>query len=113
MGAKDRMILITYVGEDHDYLYIWPQGTARGPHAYPEEIDARRYLDFASQDLIDGMDRGTINAFGNVKRALHIIVDDTLHAYGLFALNRKTLIFLRSWLSWMPPDCFRSQSCVD
>jgi hypothetical protein len=34
-------------------------------------------------------DRGTINAFGNVKRALHIIVDDTLHAYGLFALNRK------------------------
>jgi hypothetical protein len=42
------------------------------------------YLEFAIADLAEGSTRGLVNAFSNVKRALHLEVDCLLQQYGLF-----------------------------
>jgi len=42
------------------------------------------YLEFAIADLAEGSPKGLVNAFGNVKRALHFEVDYLLQQYGLF-----------------------------
>jgi hypothetical protein len=48
-----------------------------------------QYLQYAARDLGERTDRGAINALGNAKRALHLIVDSLLQAYGLLTRNQK------------------------
>jgi hypothetical protein len=42
------------------------------------------YVEFAIEDLASGGARGLINALGNVKRAIHLLIDALLNQYGLF-----------------------------
>jgi len=47
------------------------------------ETEARVFLKFAQEDLLDGPDRGYVNALGNAKRAVENRVDTLLYASGL------------------------------
>jgi len=47
------------------------------------ETDAWVFLRFARDDLLDGSDRGYVNALSNAKRAVENRVDTLLYAYGL------------------------------
>jgi hypothetical protein len=52
------------------------------------DVTAEQYLRYAVSALEDGSDRGSIDAFGHAKRALHLTVESILNAYGLLARNR-------------------------
>jgi hypothetical protein len=56
---------------------------------YETALSIADYLRFATDDVAEGTERGLVNAFGNVKRALHLTIDTVLHQYGLFAPARK------------------------
>jgi hypothetical protein len=49
------------------------------------DVTAEQYLRYAVSALEDGSDRGSIDAFGHAKRALHLTVEFILNAYGLRA----------------------------
>jgi hypothetical protein len=51
---------------------------------YESALTANTYLKFAADDLAEGSERGMVNAFGNVKRCIHLSVDTLLHQYGLY-----------------------------
>ena len=63
-----------------------------GPIALPYDtpLTAHEYLQFAEKDMEDPTDRGLINAFGNIKRALHLTIDSALQQYGLLFHTRKS-----------------------
>jgi hypothetical protein len=41
------------------------------------------YLEYARRDIGDGTQQGAINALGNAKRAVHLVIDALLGAYSL------------------------------
>jgi hypothetical protein len=53
------------------------------------DVTAEQYLRYAVSAMEDGSDRGSIDAFGHAKRALHLTVESILNAYGLLARNRQ------------------------
>jgi hypothetical protein len=54
------------------------------PLPYKTSLSPSSYLEFAIQDLATDTERGLINAFSNVKRAIHLLIDALLNQYGLF-----------------------------
>ena len=84
------VVVITYTGEDRDQLtYLIPTLFAPAVSPYARDISARNYYEYAKIDFCEGSTRGLINALGNAKRALHLVVDCTLHAYGLLYHNAR------------------------
>jgi hypothetical protein len=70
--------IIRYISSDHYYLsmlFINPNG-----------IEPREYIQYVKADLISRDTRGAINAIGNAKRAVHLLIDSLLEISGL-ALN--------------------------
>jgi hypothetical protein len=55
------------------------------PLPYQTTMSPSAYVEFAIEDLASGTTRGMINALGNVKRAIHLLIDALLNQYGLFA----------------------------
>ncbi len=56
----------------------------------PNGIDAIDYLNFAKADIFNQDLRGALNAIGNAKRAIHLIIDCFLEILGLLKIyNRK------------------------
>lgn len=53
----------------------------------PEPLD---YLAYAKTDLSAGDQRGKINALGNAKRSIHLVVDQLMFAWGLQKAYKKT-----------------------
>jgi len=49
---------------------------AKGPEPF-------EYLEFAKSDILQGGTKGAINALGNAKRAIHLTIQNILHAWGL------------------------------
>jgi hypothetical protein len=76
---------------DHDtdpFTYLTPS-VELGGSPLVTDVTAEEYLQYAAHDLDDGSSRGSVNAMGNAKRALHLIVESLLNAYGLMARNSK------------------------
>jgi hypothetical protein len=83
--------VIHIAGHDTEpFTYLMPSVELTGLPLLDGEITPEQYLQYAARDLEDGSDRGAINALGNAKRALHLIVDSLLNAYGLLVQNRRT-----------------------
>ncbi|MGK8501328.1 hypothetical protein [Nocardia asiatica] len=53
------------------------------------DVSAEDYLRFAKSDLDAGTKHGLINAMGNAKRSLHLMIDTILQNYGLLAYGRR------------------------
>lgn len=51
------------------------------------DVTADEYLSFAKSDIAAGTAHGAINALGNAKRALHLMIDTLLQNYGLLVRN--------------------------
>jgi hypothetical protein len=66
-----------------------PSLRADGPRIEEYQVGAREYLQFAQEALSGDDPRGLIDSFGHSKRALHVIVDNLLHAYGLWTHNKR------------------------
>jgi hypothetical protein len=78
---------IRYISSDNYYLsmlFINPKG-----------IEPREYIQYAKADLISKDTCGAINAIGNAKRAVHLLIDSLLEISGL-ALNFLTKSFLKN-----------------
>jgi hypothetical protein len=71
------------------FTFLMPSVALTGISLPDVEITPQKYLQYATLDLEEGTDRGAINALGSAKRALHLIVDSLLHAYGLLARNPR------------------------
>ena len=52
------------------------------------EVGAGEYLSFARSDFSQGSTHGLINALGNAKRALHLMIDTLLQNYGMLRHNK-------------------------
>ncbi|WP_157184643.1 hypothetical protein [Nocardia niigatensis] len=52
-------------------------------------VTAEEYLRFAKSDLEMGTTHGLINAMGNAKRSLHLMIDTVLQSYGLLAQGKR------------------------
>jgi hypothetical protein len=74
-----------FSGDDRLVDYLAPSIFTPAISPFTEDISAVKYLRYAEADYNDDSERGLINALGNAKRALHLIVDYTLHAYGLLS----------------------------
>jgi hypothetical protein len=75
--------------ENERFTFLMPSVALTGISLPDVEITPQKYLQYATLDLEEGTDRGAINALGSAKRALHLIVDSLLHAYGLLARNPR------------------------
>lgn len=70
------------------FTYVSPAQVASGLPVVTE-VTAEEYLEFARLDMKLGTAHGFINALGNAKRSLHLMVDGLLQNYGLLAHNRR------------------------
>jgi hypothetical protein len=59
-------------------------GSSRGPVALPWELEADDYFEFARTDFVQESTRGSVNALGNAKRALHCRIDAVLFVAGFW-----------------------------
>jgi hypothetical protein len=75
--------------ESEPFTYLMESVSLSGCPLTDTEVTAEQYLQFAAQDLDDSLERGAVNALGNVKRALHQTVDTLLQGYGLLARNKR------------------------
>lgn len=75
--------------ETEPFTFLMPSVRLTGIWLPDADVTPEQYLRYAELDLEDRTDRGAINALGNAKRALHLIVDSLLQAYGLLARNQK------------------------
>jgi hypothetical protein len=84
-------VTVIHIADDETepFTYLMPSVELTGLPLLDADITAEQYLHYAVRDLEDESGRGAINALGNAKRALHLIVDSLLNAYGLLAKNRK------------------------
>jgi hypothetical protein len=69
---------IRYISSDNYYLSML--------NINPKGIEPREYIQYAKADLMSKDTRGAINAIGNAKRAVHLLIDSLLEISGL-ALN--------------------------
>ena len=73
------------------FYYLTPtRMVGQLPPPYDTTMSPNGYLEFAIDDFDGESKRGLVNAFGNVKRALHFAVDILLQQYGLFKHFRKS-----------------------
>jgi hypothetical protein len=75
--------------ETEPFTFLMPSVRLTGIWLPDADVTPEQYLRYAELDLEDTTDRGAINALGNAKRALHLIVDTLLQGYGLLARNHK------------------------
>lgn len=75
--------------EANPFTYLMDSVSLNGCPLMNADVTAEEYLQFAARDLEDESERSAINAFGNVKRALHQTVDSLLQSYGLLARNTR------------------------
>jgi hypothetical protein len=61
-----------------------PDSSGWGPVELPWALLAEDYLGFARTDLRQGSTRGSVNALGNAKRALHCRIDSVLFTTGFW-----------------------------
>jgi hypothetical protein len=79
------MIYYFYDGEPVPFYYLSPtRQVGELPIPYTTTMSPSGYVEFAIQDLASDSPRGYINAFSNVKRAIHLLIDSLLNQYGLF-----------------------------
>lgn len=71
--------------EPAPFLYLTPTRQV-GPLAVPyaTSLSPNGYVEFAVEDVAVDTPRGLINAFSNVKRAIHLLIDSLMNQYGLF-----------------------------
>jgi hypothetical protein len=60
------------------------------PPPYESAMTPAEYLEFAITDMAEESNRSYVNAFGNVKRALHLAIDILLNQYGLFTHYKRS-----------------------
>lgn len=66
---------IRYISSDNYYLSMLCIN--------PKGVEPREYIQYAKADLISKDTRGAINAIGNAKRAVHLLIDSLLEVSGL------------------------------
>ena len=71
------------------YTYLMDSASLSGLPLADIDVSAEEYLQFAVDDLASDTKQGFINGIGNVKRALHLMIDSLLNAYGLWARNKR------------------------
>lgn len=77
---------VTYFFDEGPLTYLSPVSEMTGlPVA--TQVTADDYLSYAKSDLAHDGNQGSINALGNVKRSLHLMIDTLLQNYGLLAQN--------------------------
>lgn len=73
------------------FSYLTPTRMAGElPPPYESSMTTRGFLEFAIIDYKEGTERGYVNAFGNIKRAMHLAIDTLLNQYGLFTYFKKS-----------------------
>jgi hypothetical protein len=79
-------VIFFYDAKDQvPFFYLAPsRWSGEVPPPYDSSLLPRHYLEFAIRDLDDQTPRGLVNAFSNIKRALHFLIDSLLHQYGAF-----------------------------
>lgn len=70
-------------GHRHFIRYATPSRLIHLDNLNPNGPDPFDYLHYAKEDLLTNDTRGAINALGNTKRAIHIIVDKLLWIFGV------------------------------
>ncbi|MEV6414327.1 hypothetical protein [Kribbella sp. NPDC051718] len=83
---------MTHLYTDGPLTYLSPVLQASGVPVVTS-VSAEQYLAYARDDFVTGTERGMINALGNTKRALHLMIDTLLQNYGLLAWNNKHTTF--------------------
>ncbi|MFC7489449.1 MULTISPECIES: hypothetical protein [unclassified Knoellia] len=79
---------VTYFFDDGPFTYLSPVSEMSGlPVA--TQVTADDYLAYAKSDLAGDGNQGPINALGNAKRSLHLMIDTLLQNYGMLAQNTK------------------------
>jgi hypothetical protein len=78
-----------FIDPSDPYTYLTDSVSLSGLPLADIDVSAEEYLQFAADDLISDTKQGFINGIGNVKRALHLMIDSLLNAYGLWARNKK------------------------
>ncbi|MEV2271508.1 hypothetical protein [Nonomuraea africana] len=83
------MLEVIILGDQEDsFRYITHSLLAHAPKVADRRLSAEQFSEFA-RDSFGDTERQLIDSFGHSKRALHAIVDDLLHAYGLLSRNRN------------------------
>ncbi len=82
------------LGDEEDpFTYLKHSLIAHPSRAPGRDISAEQFHQFARESF-GTTERELIDSFGHCKRAIHALIDDLLHAYGLFIRN-KNLSFPR------------------
>ncbi len=79
---------VTYFYDDSEpvpFRYLTPTRRV-GPLVVPyaTNLSPDAYIEFAIEDAASDTSRGLINAFSNMKRGMHLLIDSLLNQYGLF-----------------------------
>lgn len=72
------------------YIYLKNSVSLSGAPLMNIDVTAEEYLRYAAEDLNSDTKQGYINALGNAKRALHLMIESLLNSYGLLAKNKRT-----------------------
>jgi hypothetical protein len=78
-----------FMAPSDPYTYLMDSTSLSGLPLADIDVSAEEYLQFAAADLASSTKQGFINGVGNVKRALHLMIDSLLNSYGLWAKNKK------------------------
>jgi hypothetical protein len=70
-------------GRRTQLVYAVPSMRICFTHVNQHGPEPLAYLEFANRDIGERSQRGAINALGNAKRAVHLVTDTVLEAYGL------------------------------
>ncbi|MEU7939523.1 hypothetical protein [Microbispora bryophytorum] len=77
------------LGDEEDpFTYMKHSLIAHPSRAPGRDISAEQFHQFARESL-GTTERALIDSFGHSKRAIHALIDDLLHAYGLFVRNKQ------------------------
>jgi len=86
MAYRENPMAVTHFFSDGPFTYFSPVSEMTGLPVV-SEVSADDYLAYATSDLDDPGSRGAINALGNAKRSLHLMIDTLLQNYGLLVQN--------------------------
>lgn len=78
-----------FIDPSDPYTYLMDSTSLSGLPLADIDVSAEEYLQFAADDLASDTKQGFINGIGNVKRALHLMIDSLLNSYGLWARNKR------------------------
>lgn len=83
-----RAMPTTYFFSEGPLTYLSPVAQVSGLPVVTQ-VSADDYLAYAKSDLQINGSQGSINALGNAKRSLHLMIDTLLQNYGLLAQNPR------------------------